>query len=90
MTQEIFTSTVDILQVAIKSKIFNDEIIKIALPQNISAYRTLLVVKSITLTPGTSVIDVEGNIITVHCLTKSSKNSLEEMRFIHKLLSFQL
>lgn len=89
MVREIYTSTLHILKNAIVLKQFEDEIITITLPSHVSTYRIFLVVKSITITPGTSVIGVDGKTLTVHCLTKSSKNSLEEMRFINTILSFK-
>ena len=89
ITKEIVLSSIHILHTALTLKNFEDEIIQITLPKNISTYQTLLVIISITITPGTSVINVEKNKLTVHCLTKSIKNSLEEMTFVHKVLSFK-
>ena len=89
VTKEIVLSSIHILHTALTLKNFEDDIITITMPQNISTYQTLLVVISITITPGTSVINVEKNKLTVHCLTKSIKNSLEEMTFVHKVLSFK-
>lgn len=87
--KELILSSIHILHTALVVRKFDDEIITITLPTHISTYRTLFVVASITITPGTSVIGVDGNKLTVHCLTKSTKNSLEEMTFIHKVLSFK-
>ncbi len=89
ITKEIVSSSIHILKTALVVRKFDDEIIQITLPKNISTYRILLVVISITITPGTSVIGVDGSKLTVHCLTKSAKNSLEEMTFVHKVLSFK-
>jgi len=89
ITKEIILSSIHILHTALTLKNFEDDIITITIPQNISTYQTLLVVISITITPGTSVINVAKNKLTVHCLTKSIKNSLEEMTFVHKVLSFK-
>ena len=89
VTKEIVLSSIHILHTALTLKNFEDDIITITMPQNISTYQTLLVVISITITPGTSVINVEKNKLSVHCLTKSIKNSLEEMTFVHKVLSFK-
>ncbi len=87
--KEIVLSSIHILKTALVVRKFDDEIIQITLPKDISTYRILLVVISITITPGTSVIGVDGSKLTVHCLTKSTKNSLEEMTFVHKVLSFK-
>lgn|GEM_PF-5514092 len=87
--REVVLSSIHILKTALVVRKFDDEIIQITLPKNISTYRILLVVISITITPGTSVIGVDGSKLTVHCLTKSAKNSLQEMTFVHKVLSFK-
>jgi multisubunit Na+/H+ antiporter MnhE subunit len=89
ITKEIISSSLHILKTGLVLRKFADEIIEITLPNNISAYRTFLVVISITITPGTSVVGVNGSKLMVHCLTQHSKNSLNEMTFIHKVLSFK-
>lgn len=89
ITKEIVSSSIHVLKTGLVLRKFADEIIEITLPNNISTYRTLLVVISITITPGTSVVGVNGSKLMVHCLTQYSKNSLNEMTFIHKVLSFK-
>ena len=89
ITKEIFSSSIHVLKYGLVLRKFDDEIIEITLPNNISTYRTLLVVISITITPGTSVVGVDGSKLTVHCLTQYAKNSLNEMTFIRKVLSFK-
>jgi multisubunit Na+/H+ antiporter MnhE subunit len=89
ITKEIVSSSIHVLKSGLVLRKFDDEIIQITLPKNISTYRILLIVISITITPGTSVIGVDGNKLTVHCLTKSTKTSLQEMTFINKVLSLK-
>lgn len=89
LSKEILKSTFHIFKTTIKMQKFQDEIITIPLPNNISTYRIFLITISTTLTPGTSVINFHNNILTIHCLTQNTKNSTQEMIFINKILSFK-
>ena len=89
MFKEIVLSTYDVLKHALMfSHKYHSQIIIITLPKNTPVDKTLLVMISIILTPGTTVIDSDEENLTVHCLTKNAHNSMQEMTFVNKVLSF--
>ncbi len=87
MAKEIFLSTMHVLRSILKFEPFQDEIIEVTLPSGISNHKMLIVTFSITLTPGTSVISVDGRKLKIHCLTQTIKNAIQEETFINKVLS---
>ncbi len=89
MFKEIILSTCDVLKCGLTfSRKYHSQIIVITLPNNTPLDKTLLVMFSIILTPGTTVIDSNKENLTVHCLTKNAYNSMKEMTFVNKVLSF--
>ncbi len=50
-----------------------------------SDYTRTMLANSITLTPGTITVGLEGNTYTVHCLDQSLAEGIDESRFIRML-----
>ena len=89
MFKEIMLSTCDVLKCGLTfSRKYHSQILVITLPNSTPLNKVLLVIFSITITPGTTVVDSDKENITVHCLTKNTYSSMKEMTFIKKVISF--
>lgn len=69
-------------------KPYYSQIITITLPPHTPFDKSLLVLASIILTPGTTVIKTDGKTLTVHCLTEPAYQTIEEGNFVKTILSF--
>ena len=89
MIKEIILSTYAALKEALNfSHSYHSQIVKITLPKQTTVDKALLITLSIIMTPGTTIVDIDGKVLAVHCLTKSSHNAMVEMLFVYKILSF--
>ena len=85
--KEIIISNIKVcLYIVIPNRKINPQIIKIKSSQ-ISDLGHVLYANSITLTPGTVTIDVDGDIFTVHTLDDQFKESLESNEMDRKIKS---
>ena len=85
--KEIIISNIKVcLYIVIPNRKINPQIIKIKSSQ-ISDLGHVLYANSITLTPGTVTIDVDGDIFTVHTLDDQFKESLESNEMDKKIRS---
>lgn len=89
MIKEILLSTYDALKAALNfSHPYHSQIVKITLPKQTTVDKSLLITLSIIMTPGTTIVDINGKELAVHCLTKNAHNAMTEMLFVYKILSF--
>ena len=87
MFKEIIISNIKVcLYIVIPNRKINPQIIKIKSSQ-ISDLGHVLYANSITLTPGTVTIDVDGDTFTVHTLDCQFKESLESNEMDKKIRS---
>ncbi len=89
MFVEVMKSTFDALKDAFNfSRTYRSKVIHITLPRRTTVDKALLITLSIIITPGTTIIEIQDKTLTVHCLTKSAYQSMEDMSFVKKILSF--
>ena len=87
LLKEIIISNIKVcLYIVIPNKKINPQIIKVKSSQT-SDLGHVLYANSITLTPGTVTIDVNGDIFTVHTLDYQFKESLESNEMDRKIKS---
>ena len=87
LLKEIIISNIKVcLYIIMPNKRINPQIIKVKSSQ-ISELGHVLYANSITLTPGTVTIDVDGDIFTVHTLDNQFKESLESNEMNRKIKS---
>ena len=87
LLKEIIISNIKVcLYIVIPNKKINPQIIKVKSSQT-SNLGHVLYANSITLTPGTVTIDVDGDIFTVHTLDHQFKESLESNEMDRKIKS---
>jgi len=87
MIKEIALSSYGVVKCILTMKKYNSKIVEINVPQGISLGKTLLLSSSITLTPGTSVVLIEGGKIYIHCF-QDANASVQDGDFVKKVLSF--
>lgn len=91
MYKEVFFSVCNVIKNGLDfSTPYYPRVIEINLPEGTPFQKILLVAISIILTPGTTIIGIDGLKLTIHCLTREIYQSIEEQKFVNKILSYKL
>jgi len=84
---EIFKANLDVLKVIIRKK--PDPVIRVIKTPLKSKTARVLLANSITLTPGTVTVKLEGDTLTVHALTKELADGLTDFSLEKRLLKME-
>lgn len=88
MVKEITVSSFEVLCSVFSKAGYQGEIVTITIPDGAPMGKVLLVISSVILTPGTSVVAVHDRTLMIHCLLHSC-TSIQNGEFVNKVLSFK-
>ncbi len=82
---EIIKANLDVMHLILSPRLEPEpQLIKVHIPLKTVLGRVVLA-NSITLTPGTITVDLEGDEYTIHCLDKELGEGIEDSSFVHRL-----